>query len=86
MIESLGWVAGLLFAFCALPQAAKSIKEGHSRGVSMTFLLMWFIGEILSIFYIYLKHGIDQPLMANYLLNIMFILCILKYKLKERTC
>lgn len=84
MIEVLGYVAGLLFAFCALPQTIQSYKEGHSRGINNLFLWMWFLGEVLMTFYVYLKHGMDLPLLINYWINTTFILVIMKYKYWER--
>jgi uncharacterized protein with PQ loop repeat len=80
MVELLGWVAGILFAICAVPQAYQSWKDGHSDGVNYVFLYMWLFGEILMQIYVVLKHGMDLPLLVNYWLNTLFILVILKYK------
>lgn len=45
---------------------------------------MWFWGEVLTVSYVYLKHGFDGPLMLNYLANIVFLVVIMKYKYKPR--
>ena len=84
MIEALGYIAGFLFAFCAFPQAIQSCKEGHSRGINNLFLWMWFLGEVLMTAYVYLKHGLDMPLLINYWINTVLILVIMKYKYWER--
>jgi uncharacterized protein with PQ loop repeat len=84
MIEVLGWVGGALLALCGLPQAIKSWKDGHSDGISDSFLWMWFIGEVFLLIYILFKHGLDLPLVANYLINLFFIVIIIKYKYKPR--
>jgi len=84
MIESIGWIAGLLFAFCGLPQSIKSYKDDHSRGISNLFMWMWLVGELLMQVYVYLKHGLDMPLLVNYWINTIFCIVILKYKYWER--
>ena len=84
MIEILGWIAGFTFAFCGAPQAYKSFKEGHSRGVSLGLIYMWLSGEILMQLYVLLKHGWDMPLLVNYWINTVFVIIIAKYKHYER--
>ena len=84
MIDTIGWIAGIFFALCGLPQALTSYKLGHARGVSLVFLLLWLTGEILMQYYVIVKHGFDMPLLINYWVNTIFIVIILKYKLKER--
>lgn len=78
--DLIGWIGGLMFALCALPQALKSYKEGNSRGISWLFLFMWLIGELFTFIYVFNKHLWDFPLLINYALNILFIIIILKYK------
>jgi hypothetical protein len=43
---------------------------------------MWFFGEIFTIIYILPKH--DYILLGNYILNFVFLLIMLKYKIKPR--
>ena len=85
MIEQIGWVASFFFAICALPQALLAYKQGHARDVSLSFLILWLMGEILMQVYVISKHGFDKPLLFNYWINTLFIIIILKYKIKERT-
>lgn len=83
-VEHIGWISGILFAFCGLPQAIQSIRTGNSEGVSLALLLMWGTGEVLAIIYVLGKHGLDKPLIFNYALNLVFISIILKYKVRQR--
>lgn len=83
-IDTIGWIAGLLFAFCGLPQAYKSYKEGHSKGISHLMIWMWLVGEILMQVYVLGKHGFDMPLLVNYWINTVFVLVIVRYKYRPR--
>lgn len=83
-MDIIGWIAGLLFAFCGLPQAILSYKQGHSRGISHLMIWMWLIGEVLMMIYVFNKHGLDMPLLVNYWVNTLFVLVIVRYKYWER--
>lgn len=83
MLEISGIIGALMFAFCGLPQAITCIKTGNSQGLSWTFLIMWFFGEVFTIIYILPKH--DYILLTNYILNFGFLLIMLKYKIKPRS-
>jgi uncharacterized protein with PQ loop repeat len=82
MLEISGIIGAVLFAFCGLPQAIECVKYGNSDGLSWTFLIMWFFGEIFTIAYILPKN--DYILLGNYLMNFVFLLIMLKYKIKPR--
>lgn len=84
MIELIGYAGGILFALCAIPQAFQSYRDGHSQGLSSLFLTMWTSGEILTLLYVLLKHGLDLPLILNYGMNLVFLAVIIKYKIKPR--
>lgn len=47
MINTIGIIASILFAFCGAPQAIQCIKQGHAIGISRSFVYMWLVGEIL---------------------------------------
>lgn len=83
MIETIGWIASFMFAFCGAPQAYKSYKEKHSNGISWLFIIMWIIGEVLMQVYVLAKHGLDLPLLVNYWINTLFAAVILYYKLRS---
>ena len=82
-MELIGWIGSTLFALCGLPQAIECAKSGHSRGLSWGFLLMWLGGEICTIAYV-LTTSRDPVLLSNYLVNLVFLAIMLRYKLFER--
>ncbi len=43
----LGWVGAIFFAFCAVPQVIRTLKDGHAENLSSLFLWMWFSGALL---------------------------------------
>jgi uncharacterized protein with PQ loop repeat len=81
-MEIIGWIGSILFAICGLPQAIECYKAGHSRGLSWAVLLCWFFGEIFTIIYVFPK--MDLPLLFNYVLNMVFLIVMLYYKIKPR--
>lgn len=81
-METIGWIGSALFAICGLPQAIQCAKDGHSRGLNWFFLLAWLGGEVLTTIYIWPKA--DYPLLANYVVNFVFLLVMLRYKIWER--
>lgn len=81
-MELIGWIGSILFAICAAPQAVQCAKDGHARGLNWFFLLAWLGGEIFTIIYIWPKQ--DIPLLANYLVNLIFLVVMLRYKVSER--
>jgi uncharacterized protein with PQ loop repeat len=78
----IGYIGSILLAVCGAPQAILSIKQGHSKGISFYFLLLWSLGEIFTLIYILPKE--DKPLLLNYVSNIIFLAVIWKYKLFPR--
>jgi len=82
ILENLAWIGSLLLAFCSVPQAIKSIYDGHSDGLSWGFILMWFLGEIFTVGYVIAENA--TPLILNYTANILFLLVIIKYKIWKR--
>lgn len=76
-METLGWISAILLAACGLPQCIKSFREKSSLGVSVMFIWMWFLGEILGLAYVLYKG--DMPLILNYSFNTIFTSVILYY-------
>lgn len=81
-MEIVGWVGSILLAFCGLPQAWESYRTKSSEGLTWSFLIMWGVGEILTVAYIIPKW--HWPLIFNYTANILFIGIIVYYKIKPR--
>lgn len=82
MLEYIGWIGSILLAFCGLPQAIESYKTKSSAGLTWGFLIMWGVGEILTVVYIIPKW--HWPLIFNYTANIIFISIIVYYKIKPK--
>ena len=81
-MEYIGWIGGILLAFCGLPQAVESFKTKNSDGLTWGFLIMWGLGELFTIVYIIPKW--DWPLIFNYTANIIFISITTHYKIKPK--
>ena len=82
MVEAIGWIGAVCFAICALPQAIKSYKEKTSAGISFLFLLLWTVGEVLTLLYIILT-TMQLPLIVNYVFNLMCLAVIIYYYFKR---
>jgi uncharacterized protein with PQ loop repeat len=79
-----GWIGSIMFAFCGLPQAIKTIKEGHARGMDSLFLLMWTFGEVFTLIEVLANSSHLHYLVFNYLANLVFLVVILIYKIFPR--
>lgn len=79
MIDLIGWVGSICFAICALPQALQSYQQKNSNGISWGFLLLWLVGEILTLAYVVLTTA-QLPLITNYVLNFIFLIVIIWFK------
>ena len=73
-----GWLYSLAFAFSALPQSRKSIKEGHAEGVANGTLFLWALGEFAGVIYGFSL--MQWPIIINCLLNTVFVGIIVWYK------
>lgn len=78
--EFIGWIGSMLFAFCGLPQAIHAFKHKHADGMTWSFIMMWLWGEIFTLLYISSKQDV-LPLLTNYILNVIFLLVILWFKI-----
>jgi uncharacterized protein with PQ loop repeat len=81
-MEIIGWIGGILLAFCGLPQAIESYRTKSSAGLTWGFLIMWGVGELFTIVYVIPKW--HWPLIFNYTANIIFISIIVYYKIKPQ--
>lgn len=79
VIEGIGFVAGIAMALCGAPQAIKSYKDGHSKGISPSFAWLWLSGELGTLVYVLGTIGPDVALLINYITNIFVVLVIMKY-------
>lgn len=79
-MENIGYIGAILLAVCAFPQMIMSIKDGHSIGLSSSFLLSWYIGEICLLYFTVTTIGTGGPLFYNFLANTVMLTVIIKYK------
>jgi len=81
IVEIIGWVASALLAIRILPQAFRAYKRGNAKGLSPAFLWMWLFGQSLILVYIVMKHGwLDLPFISYSIVNIFFIVELLRYR------
>jgi uncharacterized protein with PQ loop repeat len=83
ILDIIGWLGSICFAICALPQAYSSWKHKNSDGISWGFLILWLVGEVLTLTYILLTTA-QLPLIANYCLNFVFLVVIIWFKVYPR--
>lgn len=76
--DIIGWIGASCLAMCAAPQAWHSWKTKKADDISMLFLILWLIGELLTLIYVF--PTFQWPLIFNYLLNLFFIGIIYRYK------
>jgi len=76
-MEQIGWIGAILFAICGVPQAIKVWWTHKTRDLSLTFLLMWWFGEILTFAYVvhdnYEHESYQWPLITNYVVNFIIV-------------
>lgn len=83
MTDLIGLIGTLLLAGCSLPQVYQCYKTKSAEGVSLYFILMWFLGLLFTTTYVFLKNGLDLYLHTTYLMNLVSCLIILRYKAKN---
>ena len=84
MIEYFGIIASALFVFATAGQAVKSIREGHSKGISHILIWVLLIGFILMTTYVISEVGYDFALLSSYILQFILWATIAKYKYLPR--
>lgn len=75
------WLGSILLAGCGIPQAWHCARTQSAEGLSWSFVLAWFFGEVLTLAYVVDLQSV--PLILNYSVNILCLLVILRYKIKE---
>jgi hypothetical protein len=85
MVDIFGLVGTICFLIGGLPQAYKSLKEGHSHGIALPTALLWCVGEVALLAYVLGKYWLsDWFLLSNYVVNNITCAIILWYKLFPR--
>jgi uncharacterized protein with PQ loop repeat len=78
IINLIGFTSSILLALCGFPLALDAFKTKRVS-IGYPFLLMWFIGEIGTCFYVIMIK--NYILILNYGFNILFLLILLYYKI-----
>jgi len=76
-----GWMGTILLGGSAIPQSYHCFRTKTAEGLSWTFLAMWFFGALAMIAYV--VPIMDVPLIVNYTINVISLLVILFYKIKD---
>ena len=84
MIQLLGVIGGILFAYAGVPSAIATIKAGKSIGVPILTALLIFFGTIFLYAYLFLSYGFDLVLTINYTIEALSWGVIIKYHYFER--
>jgi hypothetical protein len=80
MRELAGYVGSCLLAACSLPLLVRTVQDGHARGVSLPFLLLWWFGEVLMLEHVRRSPARTVPLMLNYAANVAIVGVILLFR------
>lgn len=74
----IGLTGSLLLTFCGVPELFRTVKDKKCH-LGWGFLMMWFFGEVLCLFY-----GFDLneiPLLINYTFNLLIVSIMCYYKI-----
>jgi uncharacterized protein with PQ loop repeat len=77
VIETFGFVGGIMLSICSIPEAIKSYKEKACH-IGWGMLLLWLGGEIGLL--VYEVKTMALPRLINYFLNLLCILVLIFYK------
>lgn len=80
LIDLIGWTGAACFTLCALPQVIHTVNVGNADGLSKAFLVLWAIGEVLSIIYVWNTARHATPVLTNYILNLALLSILLYYR------
>jgi uncharacterized protein with PQ loop repeat len=82
--ELIGWAGGVVLSICAVPQVYRTWKTKRAGDLSWGFLLLWFVGEIFTFFYIIASDIMNNlehwPLYLNYFFNTLLVIYLLYAK------
>jgi uncharacterized protein with PQ loop repeat len=79
-MELIGYISGLMLAFCGLPEAIRSVRNKRCD-VGWGLLTMWMLGEIGLLIYEFKTMAI--PRLINYTCNIIFISIMIYWKVRK---
>ena len=77
VIESFGFLGGIMLSICSVPEAIKSYRE-KKCDIGWGMLLLWLGGEIGLL--VYEVKTMALPRLINYFLNLLCIMALVFYK------
>jgi uncharacterized protein with PQ loop repeat len=80
-MELLGWGGALCLAFCGVPELIKTVKT-KKCSIGWGFLILWGLGEVFTLVPV-IGNNLGAYLTFNYTLNILIILILIYYKVKN---
>lgn len=84
MFKLLGSISVVMFILASAFQARKSVRDGHSRGVSHGSIWTLIFGFTFMTMYVIREVGWDLLLISSYLGQLISWLVIARYKYIER--
>ena len=75
----MAYIGGVFLTICGIPEVIRTVRDNRCY-LGWSFLLLWFFGEIFMLIY-----SIDiksNPLIMNYLFNLLIVGIMLFYKMK----
>jgi len=84
VVEVFGWVWAICSVTKSIPQAMQCYKQGHFNGASGLSLVLWLVGLITGLLYVFLSEGSMAPFKANFTINFMCCLFQLRYYYRPR--
>jgi hypothetical protein len=79
----IGWIGSIALGICGAPQAWKAYQDGHAEGLDTSFLALWTVGDVCTL-YAVLGDAPIAYLIANYMANLVFLSVMWKYKFWPR--
>jgi lipid-A-disaccharide synthase-like uncharacterized protein len=76
MMEIIAALGSMCFAICGIP-AAVDARRRKECNYPWSFLLLWLVGEILTL--IYIVHIREYLLIINYGINLLCLLVLMRY-------
>jgi uncharacterized protein with PQ loop repeat len=80
MIKYFGIIASILFILATVGQVVKSIRDGHSQGISHILIWTLLVGFVLMTIYVISEIGWDSALLSSYILQFILWMITARYK------
>lgn len=83
-VSVIGWVGSICFAGCGFPQVYQCWKQGHAKGISAAFLVLWLVGEVCYVTALLMTIGWIWWMMFNYIISLACLLAICRFRFFPR--